>query len=102
MRSMKVPYSASLNRGRFSTFSNALGPKLVKSGTHVTAWNKRTKEAVTYKWSEDVNIGKKFVLGLGYEKREKKKGDDICAVYDHYKVGFSLCDGFNQVMHGKT
>ena len=102
MRSMKVPYSASLNRGRFSTICNALGPKLVKSGTHVTAWNKRTKEAVTYKWSEDVNIGKKFVLGLGYEKREKKKGDDICAVYDHYKVGFYLCNGFNQVMHGKT
>eukprot|EP00957_Ditylum_brightwellii_P118204 9015663-Ditylum_brightwellii.AAC.1 len=76
MRSMKVSYSASLNCGHFSTICNALGLKLVKSGTYVTAWNKRTREAVTHKWSEDVNIGKKFVLGLGYEKREKKKGDD--------------------------
>eukprot|EP00957_Ditylum_brightwellii_P143838 10960356-Ditylum_brightwellii.AAC.1 len=73
---MKVPYLASLNCGRFSTICNALGPELVKSGTHVTAWKKRTKEAVTYKWSKDINIGNKFVLGLGYEKREKKKGDD--------------------------
>eukprot|EP00957_Ditylum_brightwellii_P115234 8788091-Ditylum_brightwellii.AAC.1 len=51
----------------------------------------RTKDAVTYKWLEDINIGKKFVLRLGYEKREKKKRDNVCAVYDHYKV-----------MHGKT
>eukprot|EP00957_Ditylum_brightwellii_P005492 420645-Ditylum_brightwellii.AAC.1 len=82
---MKVPYLASLNRGRFSTICNTLGPKLVKSGTNVTAWNKRMKEAVMYKWSKDINIGKKSVLGLGYEKRKKKKGDDVCAVYDHYK-----------------
>eukprot|EP00957_Ditylum_brightwellii_P127884 9752379-Ditylum_brightwellii.AAC.1 len=102
MRLLKVPYLASLNCGLFSTICIALGQKLVKSGTHVTAWNKKTKEAVTYKWSEDMSIGKKFALGLGYEKREKKKGDNVYAVYKHYKVDFSLCGVFNQAMQGKT
>eukprot|EP00957_Ditylum_brightwellii_P080403 6115523-Ditylum_brightwellii.AAC.1 len=48
-----------------------------------------------YKWSEDINIGKKFVLGFGYEKREKKKGDDVCAVYDDYKSKGDVNSRFN-------
>eukprot|EP00957_Ditylum_brightwellii_P191452 14576428-Ditylum_brightwellii.AAC.1 len=73
----------------------------MKSVTHVTAWNKRTKEAITYKWSKDTNIGKKIVLGLGYEKREKKKGDNVCALYDHYKVGFLYVIGLIRPWTGK-
>eukprot|EP00957_Ditylum_brightwellii_P196818 14995156-Ditylum_brightwellii.AAC.1 len=73
MHLLKVSYSALLKCGHFNTVRNALGLKLVKSGTHATAWNKKTKEAVTYKWSEDINVGKKFVLILGYEKKKKEK-----------------------------
>ena len=102
LRRKKVMYVASINRGRFGTIVDTMERKLDKSGTHVTAYNKRTKEAATYCWSLNPRLGKKCVITNGYEVVGKAQSDHVCPLYDHYCVGFNGCDLFNRVLHGKS
>ena len=102
LRANKVQYVASLNRGRFGTIVNMLDKKVDKSGMHALAYNKKTKESAVFHWSTNKRLGKKFVLSTGFEVARKIPGDHSCPMYDHYKQGFSNCDKFNKVLHGKT
>jgi len=66
------------------------------------AFNKPTGEAVIFNWDEDFHVGKKYVLGYQYERKQREPGDDVLPLFDEYAAGFSGCDNFNQCMHGKT
>ena len=95
-------YVASITRNRFATIMNSLETKLEKSGTHVTAYNKKTKEAATYCWSINSRIGKKFVLATGFEVVGKAQDNHVCPLYDQYCMGFNGCDLYNRCLHSKT
>ena len=49
-----------------------------------------------------MNLGRKTVLGTGFQKKKNKEKEEIVPMYDHYAVGFSNCDKYNRVLHGKT
>jgi hypothetical protein len=102
LRQKKVMYVASITRNRFATIVNSLETKLEKSGTHVTAYNKKTKEAATYCWSINSRIGKKFVLATRFEVVGKAQDNHVCPLYDQYCMGFNGCDLYNRCLHSKT
>ena len=102
LRRKKVLYVASITRGRFGTIVDTMERKLDKSGTHINAYNRSTKEAATYCWSLNPRLGKKFVIASGYEVVGKAQNDHVCPLYDHYCAGFNGCDLFNRALHGKS
>ena len=53
-------------------------------------------------YSNNKNLGKKTVIGPSFEAKKETEKDMIVPIYDHYGVGFSNCDKFNKVLHGKT
>ena len=87
LRQKKVMYVASITRNRLATIVNSLETKLEKSGTHVTAYNKKTKEAATYCWSINSRIGKKFVHATRFEVVGKAQDNHVCPLYDQYCMG---------------
>ena len=81
---------------------DSLTHRIDKSGTFFAVYNKKTKESAVYNWSTNVRLGKKFVLGSGFEVGVKAKNDHVCPMFDHYCMGFSGCDKFNRALHGKS
>jgi hypothetical protein len=102
LKAKRVQYIASLNRGQFVTIVSMLDRKIDKSGTFVMAHNNKTKESAVFSWSTNKRLGKKFVLGTGFEKKRKDAESGGIPMYDHYKMGFSHCNKFNKALHGKT
>ena len=102
LRRHRIKYIASISRVRFGSIVNSMERRLVKSGTHISAYNKKTNESVTYCWASDNRIGKKVVLANGFEVCIKKSEDAVIPLFDHYNVAFSGCDKFNWTMHGKS
>lgn len=47
------------------------------------------------------NLGRKTVLGVGFEVKKKTKASKVIPMYDHYGSGFSNCDKFNKCIHKK-
>lgn len=100
LKRKKVNHIASITRGRFSTIVDSLHCKLEKSGTFVSAYNKKKKESVVYCWPSNVRLGKKIIIGSKFEVRTKAVDNHICPMFDHYNCGFSGYDKFNRVPHG--
>eukprot|EP00957_Ditylum_brightwellii_P080462 6119716-Ditylum_brightwellii.AAC.1 len=76
-----------------------LDRKIDKSGTFAMAHNNKTKESAVFSWSTNKRLGKKFVLGTAFEKKRKYNESGGIPMYDHYKMGFSVCDKFNKALH---
>eukprot|EP00957_Ditylum_brightwellii_P111748 8523263-Ditylum_brightwellii.AAC.1 len=64
--------------------------------------NQKTKESAVFSWSTNKRLGKKFVLGTGFEKKKKDAESSGIPMYDHYKMGLSNCNKFNKAVHNKT
>ena len=95
-------YIASIHRGRFRLLVDSMSQKLVKSGIFAMAFNQDTNNSLTHCWSSNKRIGKKCVIGYGYEKVKKRRNDYVIPMFDHYNIGFCVCDKYNRVLHGKT
>ena len=75
----KVMYVGSIKKNHFFSLCSVLEPHLVKSGTSKIAYNRSTGESVTYVWSENSKLGKKYVHSNGYKLKKKPKKDTSCA-----------------------
>ena len=102
LKEKQVKYVASLHSGRFGVLINSLKPKVKKTGNYVQCFNQKTKEAAVHYWSEDTKVGRKTVLGAGFRVKREGKKDNVVPLFDHYGVGFSLCDKFNTCLHKKA
>ena len=49
-----------------------------------------------------MKVGRKTVLASGFRVKKENKKDSVVPLFDHYGVGFSLCDKFNTCLHEKA
>eukprot|EP00957_Ditylum_brightwellii_P107377 8193664-Ditylum_brightwellii.AAC.1 len=71
LRGKKVQYIASLNHSHFRTIAKMLDRKVDKSRTFSIVYTKKTKESDMLCWTNTKMLGKKFVMGTGFEVRKK-------------------------------
>lgn len=91
----KVKYIAAITEGKFKNFTDVLEPKLAKPGDWAGLYHPELSECVIHYWSQDNNIGKKFVISNSIKKVNKFTSRNIVPVYDLYKLTFAACDKFN-------
>ena len=97
-----INYIASIHSGRFGALVKVLQKQVKNTGSYVQCFNQATRESAVCYYSNNKNLGKKTVIGLGFEVKKETEKDMIVPMYDHYGVGFSNCDKFNKALHGKT
>ena len=97
-----IKYLASIHSGRFGVLVDSMKSKVTSTGQYVQCFNQHTKEGAVHYWSRNKNLGRKTVLGVGFEVKKKTKASKVIPMYDHYGSGFSNCDKFNKCIHKKT
>lgn len=102
LKENNINYIASIHKGRFGVLVKVLQQEVKKTGSYVQCFNQATQEGAVCYYSNNKSLGKKTVIGLGFEVRRERKKDMIVPMYDHYGVGFSNCDKFNKALHGKS
>ena len=68
-----IKYIASIHSGRFGVLVKTMMKKVMKSCSYVQCFNQGTKESAVHYWSNNMNLGRKTVLGTGFQKKEKRK-----------------------------
>ena len=64
-----IKYIASIHSGRFGVLVKTMMKKVTKSCSYVQCFNKGTKESAVHYWSNNMNLGRKTVLGTGFQKK---------------------------------
>lgn len=99
---LKVRYMCSITKKRFPYLVEEVKPRVEKPGTWAASWNDNTGELLTYYWSTDKDVGKKFVLTNALFKEPKRSPKSLIPAYDMYSVMFAVCDLFNRGLHDCT
>lgn len=94
-----VRYMCSITKERFHDLILEVQSQVEKPGQWSAAWNEDTGELLTYYWSTDKDVGKKYVLTNALFKEDGKTPKCSIPGVDMYNVMFSVCDQFNRKLH---
>ena len=74
MKENNINYIASIHKGRFGVLVKVLQQEVKETGSYVQCFNQATQEGAVCYYSNNKSLGKKTVIGLGFEvRRERKK-----------------------------
>lgn len=83
-----VKYVASFSSSRFKAFTDIMTHQVANPGEWTGLYNPETSESVIYHWSNDRNIGKKWVMSNACQKNVKGQNTTSIPLFDLYKVTF--------------
>lgn len=102
LNGLQVKYVCAITKERFPSLVEEVQTRVEKPGQWAGAWNDETGELLTYYWSTDKDVGKKFVITNSLFETKGKTPKHTIPAYDMYNVMYSLCDGFNRNLHDRT
>ena len=102
LKLVNISYMAALQQNRFSNLMNSMSRCVNKAGTHILFYNHKTNKGACHTWCENHRIGRKSLMGNEYTvQRESDRKSKPIPLFDEYGTGFSGCDQFNAMLHGK-
>ncbi len=97
-----VKYIAAFTANRFNPIMTELKHKLTKEEDWYAIHNPETKHSVTYYWSSNEKLGKKWVMSNACEYQVSRSKTEGVPLYDLYGATFSVCDNFNRRLQDRT
>ena len=94
-----VRYMCSITKERFYGLVDEVKSRVEKPGQWAASWNDNTGELLTYYWSTDKDVGKKYLLTNALFKEVGRNPKSNIPGNDMYNVMFSVCDMYNRKLH---
>lgn len=97
-----VLYVGSAAEGRFREVQDHMVTKVNSPGEWYGIHNPETRDSFVYHWSNNANLGKKWIVTNACELKQGSSIDESVPVYGLYRATFSACDQYNLELHNRT